>query len=115
MNKIVYVDRPYQPSQPNLNVIFIIRPDLSSIKRTVSHIKSCLSIPDSTNASTKRLMHVYLVPRKSLVSQHVFETEGVLGDIVLGEFRFDLMPLDKDVVSLELQGTFKELYMVYPS
>jgi vacuolar protein sorting-associated protein 33A len=42
----------------------------------------------------------------------VFEEGGVLGDIILGELPLLFLPLEQDLLSLELESAFKELYFV---
>jgi vacuolar protein sorting-associated protein 33A len=42
----------------------------------------------------------------------VFEDGGVLGDIILGELPLLFLPLEQDLLSLELENSFKELYFV---
>jgi vacuolar protein sorting-associated protein 33A len=38
----------------------------------------------------------------------------VLGDIILGELPLLFLPLEQDLLSLELENSFKELYFVSP-
>ncbi|KAJ1679538.1 Vacuolar protein-sorting-associated protein 33 [Spiromyces aspiralis] len=71
----------------------------------IGHIKSSSSLPDS------RSYTLYLVPRRTLLCERVLEDEGVLGDLTLGEFRMDFVPLERDLISLELGGTFRNLYL----
>ncbi|KAF8069504.1 VPS33 [Scenedesmus sp. PABB004] len=51
---------------------------------------------------------VFWVPRRSIAVERVLEDEGVYGDITQGEYPLDLVPLDDDVLSLELDGAFRE-------
>ena len=50
-------------------------------------------------------MLVLFVPRKSLVCERVFQEEGVFGDVCFGEVAMQAVPLDNDVLSLELEGS----------
>ena len=56
--------------------------------------------------------HVYLVPRKTTTCVNILEEGGVLGDIVLGELPMLFLPLEQDLLSLELEQSFEELYFV---
>lgn len=49
---------------------------------------------------------------KLFTCERVLEQEGVLGDVSLDELPLDLIPLDKDVLSLELPEFFRCLYLV---
>ena len=61
---------------------------------------------------SSRESHVYFVPRKTATCVKVFEEGGVLGDIILGELPLLFLPLEQDLLSLELESAFKELYFV---
>lgn len=74
-------------------------------------IERIKSNPTSANGQ-KHEFSVYLVPRRTLVCEQVLEEEGVLGDITLGELALDLVVFEEDLLSLELQHTFKELELV---
>lgn len=47
------------------------------------------------------------MPRKTTLCEHIFQQEGVFGDIVIGEFPVDFIPFDSDVLSLELPTAFR--------
>ena len=53
---------------------------------------------------------IFMVPRKTLICEKVLEDEGVFGDVHVSEFRMDSIPLEDDVLSLELHDTFADLY-----
>lgn len=53
-----------------------------------------------------------LVPRRTLVVEKILEEEGVLGDLTIQEFPLLFIPLEEDVLSLELENSFEELYLV---
>ena len=53
--------------------------------------------------------HVFWVPRRTLVSNQLLEEAGVLGDVNVAELPLSFFPLDKDVLSLELDDAFKDL------
>lgn len=55
---------------------------------------------------------VFLVPRRTLVCEKIFEDEGILGEIAIREFPLYFLPLEPDVLSLELESSFEELYLV---
>ena len=49
-----------------------------------------------------------MAPHKSLMCEQVLDEEGVLHLCDLAEFRLDLIPLENDVLSLEMEHTFRE-------
>ena len=64
------------------------------------------------NSNIEHEFTVILVPRKNLVSRKVFEDAGVLGDISLEEFPLYFLPLEQDLLSLELNDSFGDLFLV---
>jgi hypothetical protein len=55
---------------------------------------------------------VFLVPRRTLVFEKILEEEGVLGDLTIGEYSLYFIPLEPDLLSLEFDSSFEELYLV---
>ena len=67
----------------------------------------------STNAPFgTRECHVYFVPRKTSTCIKILAEGGVLGDVEVGELPLLFLPLESDLLSLELDNAFKELYFV---
>jgi hypothetical protein len=54
---------------------------------------------------------IFWVPRKTLVSEKILEEAGVLGDTTTSEFPLYFLPLEKDLLSLELRDSFSDLYL----
>jgi hypothetical protein len=54
---------------------------------------------------------IYFVPRRSLLCDKYLEDEGVYGDITLGEFHLDIIPFDDDTISLDMNTSFKEVFL----
>lgn len=50
---------------------------------------------------------VYWVPQRSIVCDKVLEEEGVTGDVLAEAFPLDWVPLDRDLLSLELGSAYK--------
>lgn len=54
---------------------------------------------------------IFWVPRRTLVSEKILEDAGVLGDTSIAEFPLYFIPLEKDLLSLELNDSFGDLYL----
>ena len=52
-----------------------------------------------------------MVPKKTLICEEILESEGVFGDIHVSEFQLDAIPLEEDVMSLEMNETFVNVYL----
>ncbi|KAJ3275943.1 hypothetical protein HDV01_006810 [Terramyces sp. JEL0728] len=69
------------------------------------HVKS------NSKSKTKVEHSIYFVPRRTLLCDTFLEQEGVKGDLNIGEFHMDIIPLEDNVLSLEMEDSFKELYL----
>ncbi|KAI8318287.1 vacuolar protein sorting-like protein r-vps33a [Martensiomyces pterosporus] len=88
-------------------VLYFALPHVSKMKTIAEHIR----MGSQDKKDTPREYSLQLVPRRTLLCERVLEEEGVLGDITIGEYRMDFIPLEDDLMSLELPATFKELYL----
>jgi hypothetical protein len=55
--------------------------------------------------------HIFWVPRRTLLSDKVLEEAGVLGDTNVAELPLFFFPMENDVLSLELNDSFRDLYL----
>ncbi|TRX97712.1 hypothetical protein FHL15_001467 [Xylaria flabelliformis] len=62
-------------------------------------------------SQTGHEFHVFWVPRRTLVSDKLLEEAGVLGDVNIAELPVYFFPLERDVLSLELDDSFRDLYL----
>lgn len=54
---------------------------------------------------------VFWVPRRTLISDRVLEENGVLGEVTVAECPLFFIPLEPDLLSLELEDSFSDLYL----
>ncbi|KAJ3023189.1 hypothetical protein HKX48_003967 [Thoreauomyces humboldtii] len=94
-----------QPMTECASMIYICRPKLQYMKWIAAHIQA------RSQANQKMSHHLFFVPRRTLICERVLEEEGVYGEITIGEYHLDLIPLEDDLLSLELENAFKELYL----
>lgn len=62
-------------------------------------------------SQTGHEFHIFWVPRRTLVSDKLLEESGVLGDVNIHELPLYFFPLERDVLSLELDDSFRDLYL----
>lgn len=62
--------------------------------------------------SQKHNYTLFLVPRTSTLVSRILEEEGVLGDITISSYNLQFIPLADDVISLEHETAFKEIWAV---
>lgn len=62
---------------------------------------------------TKTDFLLCFVPQRTRICERVLEEEGVFGSITIADYAMDWIPLEDDVISMELDpGTWKEIYLV---
>lgn len=64
------------------------------------------------NGTSEHEISIFWVPRRTLVSNKILEDEGVLGDVNISELAIFFLPLETDLLSLELDDAFNDLYLV---
>lgn len=55
---------------------------------------------------------IFWVPRRTITSDQLLEEAGVLGEASVSEWPLFFVPLADDVLSLELEDTVSDLYLV---
>lgn len=73
---------------------------------TIDHIKRL-----QRESQTGHDYSIFWVPRRTLVSEKVLEEAGILGDVTIAEYPLYFVPLENDVLSLELEDSFRDLYL----
>ena len=63
------------------------------------------------NGNVEHEVTIVWVPRRTSVSNKILEDEGVLGDVDIQELQLLFLPLEKDLLSLELTNSFQDLYL----
>lgn len=64
------------------------------------------------NGNVEHEISIIWVPRRTLVSNKILEDMGVLGDVNISEFPLYFIPLENDLLSLELDDAFIDMYLV---
>eukprot|EP00660_Eupelagonema_oceanica_P010673 gene10673-22221_t len=90
-------------------VIYIVRPRLDLMKVLARHIKHLLQEDQRCRREYREIV-VVLVPRKTLICEHILEEYRLLQHVDLRELEgVDLFPVENDVLSMEMEFTFREL------
>ncbi|KAF9245690.1 Sec1-like protein [Melanogaster broomeanus] len=87
------------------NVIYLCRPLIKYVKIIADQIKT------HSKESVKYRYTLFLVPRTSTLVSRILEEEGVLGDVTVSSYNLQFIPIAEDVVSLENDNAFKELWV----
>ncbi|KIX98717.1 uncharacterized protein Z520_05178 [Fonsecaea multimorphosa CBS 102226] len=89
------------------NVVYLVHGEKASLVQAVAEQIKKLQ----RNGSVEHEISVCWVPRRTLVSNRVLEDEGILGDVNVSELPIYFLPLEDDVLSLELEESFNDLYL----
>lgn len=90
------------------NVIFLTRAE--NAERSIAVTEQIKKLQRTSNIDHE--FSVILVPRRTLVCNKIFEDAGVLGDLSVMEFPLYFLPLEQDLLSLELEDSFGDLFLV---
>jgi hypothetical protein len=84
------------------------------IKALLYHISHCAEdhIKKHTAAGDKHIYSLVLTPRTSTLISQILEEEGVLGEITIVPFNLQFIPLEEDLLSLEHENAFKDIWAV---
>jgi hypothetical protein len=65
--------------------------------------------------SNKFTHTLLMIPRINTVCTSILQDNGVYGQIDIEAFPLELIPLEKDVLSLEVPDSYKSIFLVSPS
>lgn len=83
--------------QPNIQTLNVIIPIIEKLKKLKTQIKS--------------VYFVFVPQRNILVMSHIQTNIKILSNVTILDFCFGLIPINKDVLSLELEYSFQSLYL----
>ncbi|KAK0631982.1 Sec1-like protein [Immersiella caudata] len=89
------------------NVVFIARGESAKHAHAIADQIKRLQ----RESQSPHEFHIIWVPRRTLLSDKILEEAGVLGDTNVTELPLYFFPLDKDLLSLELDSSFEDLYL----
>ncbi|RDB28384.1 Vacuolar protein sorting-associated protein 33A [Hypsizygus marmoreus] len=92
-------------SSTTSNIVYLCRPLITYVKIIADHIKR------HAKESRKHTYTLLLVPRVSTLVSQILEEEGVLGDVTISAYNLQFIPLAEDVISLEYDNAFKDLWV----
>ncbi|KAH7915699.1 Sec1-like protein [Hygrophoropsis aurantiaca] len=92
-------------SSTTTNIVYLCRPLIKYVKILADQIKR------HARESLKHRYTLFLVPRTSTLVSRILEEEGVLGDVTISSYNLQFIPIAEDVVSLEQDNAFKEIWV----
>ncbi|XP_049669442.1 vacuolar protein sorting-associated protein 33B isoform X4 [Accipiter gentilis] len=104
------VDKLYKvESRPAISAsdqfCFLVRPRI----KTMRYIADIVNADKMSGRSRK--YKIIFSPQKFYACEMVLEEEGVFGDVTCDEWSFYLLPLDEDIISMELPEFFRDYFL----
>ncbi|XP_071092847.1 vacuolar protein sorting-associated protein 33A-like isoform X1 [Haliotis cracherodii] len=89
------------------NVLFITRPKLHLMEMISQNI-----LQEEQQGGFRKEYYLVFVPRKSLLCEKKLKEIGVYGSFTsVEEFNLELIPFDYDLLSMEMDNTFRDCYL----
>ncbi|CAD8139366.1 unnamed protein product [Paramecium octaurelia] len=86
----------------DITQIFIIIPPKQDLIKKISKMIKTANGPNN-------IYQLVFWPQRNLIAKELLEQEGVLSSVKVMDFSFDLIPLDQDVLSLEMPDAFRDI------
>ena len=83
------------------SVVYLVQADVDNMKAIANQVRDL-----ERGGGGGREIHLLMVPRRTLVCEKILEHEGVLGSLILGDYRLEMVPFEEDVISIEAEGVF---------
>ncbi|NXN61720.1 VP33B protein, partial [Rynchops niger] len=104
VDKLYKVESRPAPSASD-QFCFLVRPRI----RTMRYIADIVNADKMSGRSRK--YKIIFSPQKFYACEMVLEEEGVFGDVTCDEWSFYLLPLDEDIISMELPEFFRDYFL----
>ncbi|KAK5554549.1 Vacuolar protein-sorting-associated protein 33 [Exophiala xenobiotica] len=89
------------------NVVYLVHGEKAALVQAVAEQIKKLH----RNGTVEHEISIIWVPRRTLVSNKILEDEGVLGDVNVSELPLYFLPLEDDMLSMEMEDAFHDLYL----
>ncbi|XP_065590433.1 vacuolar protein sorting-associated protein 33B [Cyrtonyx montezumae] len=104
VDKLYRVENRPAPSTSE-QLCFLVRPRV----RTMRYIADIVNADKISGRNRK--YKIIFSPQKFYACEMVLEEEGVFGDVTCDEWSFYLLPLDEDIISMELPEFFRDYFL----
>ncbi|WWC92946.1 uncharacterized protein L201_007909 [Kwoniella dendrophila CBS 6074] len=90
------------------NVVWLCRPKIEFMRTIAEQIRAQQSNPSPAGP----LMYtILLVPRATELCKKILEDQGVAGDVTISEFKLELIPMEDDLLSMEMDDVARDVYL----
>ncbi|WVF68560.1 hypothetical protein IAT40_003329 [Kwoniella sp. CBS 6097] len=100
-----------EPGELNINtrnVVWLCRPKMEFMRIIADQIRSQQNNPSPAGPLVYTIL---LVPRATELCRKVLEDQGVMGDVTISEFKLEFIPMEDDLLSLEMEDVARDVYL----
>ena len=90
-------EKTYQPD--NQTVLFIVKPDIESMKAIIYQ-------RDHWKKQDDKEVYILFVPRRTIECDEILYENNLFNEDRISQINMDLIPLEEDMLSLEMAGNF---------
>ena len=105
VSKIYWLE-PTPITSPTKSLFYLLSPTIPNVKLVTSHIKG------HQHLNADYSYRLIFVPRSSTLTDSLLESEGIKGSVDVVSWDMGFIPLESDLISLEWDNTFRELWVV---
>jgi len=108
----VFKERQHDTSDYR-TTLFIVRPKAVYMEIIANMIKDEMNkiTQQKPKETVLKQYGIIFVPRRSRVCEEKLKEKGVRGDIIIDELNLDFLPIDTDLLSMESNDCFRDLYL----
>jgi hypothetical protein len=108
----IFKDRQHDTSDYRIT-LFIVRPKTTYMEVIANMIKDETSkiLQQKPKEIALKQYGIIFVPRRSRVCEEKLKEKGVRGDVIIDELNLDFLPIDTDLISMEANDCFRDLYI----
>ncbi|CAF1376201.1 unnamed protein product [Adineta steineri] len=107
----IFKERQHDTSDYRIT-LFIVRPKAVYMEVIANMIKDEMNKLNKLKSKENSKQYgIIFVPRRSRVCEEKLKEQGVRGDIIIDELNLDFLPIDTDLLSMESNDCFRDLYL----
>lgn len=104
VTNIFYLDSD-APTPSTASLVYLTRPDVKLMELIADHVH------DHFEENIQHDYHIVFVPRRTMLCERVLADRGVFGDVKTLEYSLDLIPLDEDLLTLDIHNSFRNCFL----
>lgn len=105
VDRVFKLDQQWPDASASSTKVYFVRPSLDKVKIILDHLQI------SANVQKGLIFHVIFMPKILKEVDLLLEEEGAYGKITVHDYLWELIPLDYDLLSLEIDNFFQSTFI----